>query len=331
MPSSVFDLLHSYLLPSSRPTSTVTATSVASFPPPITSSASTFHSPPAASHPSGSCSGSHPSGSHGLPISDLHRILTLFKNSIQQQSFIDSSSLSPLSSLSSPSSPSFFSSPPSSSSLYQDLLLLLFIHTHAMCPFSSNSSALLLWMKTRLSLVVHPNDLKILITYLKYFLPVLSELSSSFPPPPPDEIFQRFQRSDPLQFSQLSVLSKRAWCQQINEYLTERQIARDSQQKTKILFSYLCRALSCHRPLCPTTSSKAVSFWSTSFGLESESGSCVGTKTTTTPRPPSTLDQSQVQEKPKGRVWGAISITKVFPFADVASPSPEDEPLPQLS
>jgi hypothetical protein len=160
------------------------------------------------------------------------------------------------------------------------------------------------------------------------------------------------------------VLSKRAWCQQINEYLTERQIARDSQQKTKILFSYLCRAFSCHRPLCPrppppplrpppptTTTRKAVSVRSTLFGLESrsESYSCsgVGAKkittcpeaklmTTTSPRlapsphlAPSPLDQSQ--EKPKGRVWGAISITKVFPFADVASPSPEEEALPQLS
>jgi hypothetical protein len=240
--------------------------------------------------------------SHDLPISDLYRILSLLKNSFHSVTDINSSSL------------------------YQEMLYLLFLQTQSYQP---NYSHLILWMKSHLSLIILPKDLKILFQYLKYFLPLSSETASRAEIGTPNttttiffpsktELYQKFQLLDPLKLTQLTELPKKVWCEQIEEYLNERKILISQDNKKK-------RFLSSVRSTC--LSSFMTPTPSPSVSPKAQTSDVV---TETQNMPSSAFDGGHQRQDKQRRMWGAFSLTKVYPLSgdDVDNGSSSQEQFP---
>jgi hypothetical protein len=122
--------------------------------------------------------------------------------------------------------------------LLHELLFMLFKETQALFP---NYSRIMQWMKSNLSLIVHPNDATLLIQYLKLFLPLPSESLNQ------SESFHQFILADPLQLQIISFISKKEWCEKMDVMISDRTLSIENERYllTKRLFSILRTSISC--------------------------------------------------------------------------------------
>jgi hypothetical protein len=107
--------------------------------------------------------------------------------------------------------------------LLHELLFMLFKQAQSL---STNHSRIIQWMKSNLSLIVHPNDATLLIRYLQLFLPLPSESLNQ------TDSFQQFILANPLQLQIIlsSSLSQKEWCEKMDVVISERTIAINKER-----------------------------------------------------------------------------------------------------
>jgi hypothetical protein len=124
--------------------------------------------------------------------------------------------------------------------LLHELLFMLFKQAQSL---STNHSRIIQWMKSNLSLIVHPNDATLLIRYLQLFLPLPSESLNQ------TDSFQQFILANPLQLQIIlsSSLSQKEWCEKMDVVISERTIAINKERffLIKRLGSFLRASIPC--------------------------------------------------------------------------------------
>jgi hypothetical protein len=95
-----------------------------------------------------------------------------------------------------------------------DMLLVIFVECRNEVP---DLNLIIEWVKTRLWLVLSPQDAEMLVKYITLFRPLPSEVISEF------DAFQRANQQDPLLFSCQDVLCKEEWCKKTDDFISERK------------------------------------------------------------------------------------------------------------
>jgi hypothetical protein len=129
---------------------------------------------------------------------------------------------------------------------FHEMLFMLFKQAQSL---STNHSRIIQWMKSDLSLIVHPNDATLLIRYLQLFLPLPSESLNQ------TDSFQQFILANPLQLQIIlsPSLSKKEWCEKMDAVISERTLAINKERY--FLINRLCSFLRASIP-CPLSAKR---------------------------------------------------------------------------